>query len=41
MFWGWGVPEERGVPMWWSREGHSVANAQFGAFIKDYKIGGK
>lgn len=41
MFWGWGVFEERDVPMWWSKEGHSTANAEFHAFIKDYQSGGK
>jgi len=38
MFWGWGVPEEKRVPMWWSNESHSQADNRFCEFIKEYKI---
>jgi endo-1,4-beta-mannosidase len=38
MFWGWGIPEEKRVPMWWSKEGHSIADKQFCDFLKNYRI---
>jgi hypothetical protein len=38
LFWGWGVSEEKGIPMWWSRETHSPADKKFCDFIKGYKI---
>ncbi len=38
MFWGWGIPEARRVPMWWNREDHNVVNKKFCDFIKNYKI---
>ena len=38
MFWGWGVPEEKNVPMWWSQESHSTADERFCAFLKKYKF---
>lgn len=41
MFWGWGVPEEKRVPMWWSSEAHSTEDKEFCAFIKSYNIPGE
>lgn len=41
MFWGWGVPEEKRVPMWWSKESHSVGDGSFCKFIKQYQILGR
>lgn len=38
MFWGWGVPEEKRVPMWWSKESHSAQDKQFCDFIGKYQI---
>jgi|GEM_PF-1814358 len=38
MFWGWGIPEVKRVPMWWSREDHSIADQKFCDFIKNYRI---
>ncbi len=38
MFWGWGIPEEKRVPMWWSRESHSSADKKFCAFLRGYRI---
>ena len=38
MFWGWGIPEASGVPMWWSKEDHSTANDKFCDFLKNYHI---
>lgn len=38
MFWGWGVPEEKKVPMWWSRESHSIEDNELCRFLKDYQI---
>jgi mannan endo-1,4-beta-mannosidase len=39
MFWGWGVPEEKAIPMWWSRESHTPEDKSFCSFIKKYTIG--
>lgn len=38
MFWGWGIPEEKRIPMWWSKEGHSIADNKFCDFLKNYHI---
>lgn len=38
MFWGWGIPEEKKIPMWWSNESHSVADKEFCNFLKKYQI---
>lgn len=38
MFWGWGVPEAKRVPMWWSKEDHSIADKKFCNFLKNYHI---
>ena len=38
IFWGWGVPEEKKIPMWWSQESHSIANDNFCTFLKKYRI---
>lgn len=38
MFWGWGIPEEREVPMWWNRESHTAADKEFCDFLKEYRI---
>lgn len=37
MFWGWGIPEEREVPMWWSSESHTAADKEFCSFLKTYR----
>lgn len=41
MFWGWGIPEEKKIPMWWSQESHSAADKKFCAFLKEYQISNK
>lgn len=41
MFWGWGVPEEKNIPMWWSQESHSTADERFCAFLRKYKLPNK
>jgi endo-1,4-beta-mannosidase len=38
MFWGWGIPEASSVPMWWSKEDHSVVNNELCQFLKNYRI---
>ncbi|MCK9604772.1 MAG: cellulase family glycosylhydrolase [Candidatus Omnitrophica bacterium] len=38
MFWGWGIPEEKDIPTWWSKESHSVLDKDFSAFIKEYHV---
>lgn len=38
IFWGWGVSEERDIPMWWSQESHSIADEEFCDLIKHYQI---
>jgi endo-1,4-beta-mannosidase len=38
MFWGWGIPEEKNVPMWWSQEGHSIIDESFCSLLKEYQI---
>jgi mannan endo-1,4-beta-mannosidase len=38
MFWGWGLDEEKGIPMWWSGESHSIADKEFCNLIREYKI---
>jgi mannan endo-1,4-beta-mannosidase len=38
MFWGWGMPEEKKVPMWWSKESHSTQDKDFCNFLKKYQI---
>jgi endo-1,4-beta-mannosidase len=38
IFWGWGVPEEGDVPMWWRQESHSSADDKFCNFLKNYHI---
>lgn len=38
MFWGWGVPEAKRIPMWWSKEEHSIADKEFCNFLKNYHI---
>lgn len=38
MFWGWGIPEEKKIPMWWSQESYSIADKEFCVFIKKYQI---
>ena len=41
MFWGWGIPEEKRVPMWWSQESHTTADKKFCAFLREYQIPNK
>jgi endo-1,4-beta-mannosidase len=38
MFWGWGVPGEHDIPMWWNQESHSVSDKVFCDFIRRYRI---
>jgi len=38
MFWGWGISEEKRVPMWWSSESHSTSDKSFCDFLKSYQI---
>ena len=38
MFWGWGVPEEKTVPMWWRSETHNSDDEIFCRFLKQYHI---
>jgi hypothetical protein len=38
MFWGWGVPETRSVPLWWNTEDHDITETKFVNLIKDYQI---
>lgn len=40
MFWGWGVPEEESVPMWWNKESHDSEDLKFCDFIGSYRIPG-
>jgi hypothetical protein len=41
MFWGWGIPEERRVPMWWSQESHTTTDKKFCVFLREYRIPNK
>jgi endo-1,4-beta-mannosidase len=36
MFWGWGVPEDKNVPLWWAPEDHDTTDVEFCALIKNY-----
>ncbi|MFA5804267.1 MAG: cellulase family glycosylhydrolase [Melioribacteraceae bacterium] len=36
MFWGWGVPEDKKVPLWWALEDHDTTDTEFCALIKSY-----
>lgn len=38
MFWGWGVPGEKTVPMWWRNESHTSDDGIFCRFLKRYRI---
>lgn len=38
MFWGWGVPETRDVPLWWSDEDHDITETEFCQLIREYKV---
>lgn len=38
MFWGWGVPDEINIPMWWSKESHSTADKDFCQSLRQYRI---
>jgi outer membrane murein-binding lipoprotein Lpp len=38
MFWGWGVPDTKSVPLWWQNEDHDVTEKEFCAMIKNYVI---
>jgi hypothetical protein len=38
MFWGWGVPETKTVPLWWRLEDHDRTETEFSALIRDYQI---
>ncbi|HLC01721.1 MAG TPA: cellulase family glycosylhydrolase [Anaerolineales bacterium] len=38
MFWGWGVPETRTVPLWWKLEDHDITETEFCALIREYQI---
>lgn len=41
MFWGWGLEQEKDIPMWWSKESHSVADKEFCSLIRGYKVPSK
>ena len=36
MFWGWGVPEEKCVPMWWNNESHNQDDKEFCFLLRNY-----
>jgi len=38
LFWGWGVREEKDIPMWWAGESHNEGDREFSAFIRDYRM---
>jgi Cellulase (glycosyl hydrolase family 5) len=38
MFWGWGVPGTRTVPLWWKDEDHDVTETEFCTLIREYQI---
>jgi mannan endo-1,4-beta-mannosidase len=38
MFWGWGISEEKDIPMWWPKESHSCISKDFCNFIRKYSI---
>lgn len=37
MFWGWGVPETRNVPLWWNMEDHDTTELAFCQLIREYQ----
>lgn len=39
MFWGWGIPETKTVPLWWKYEDHDATEEKFCALIKEYAAG--
>ncbi len=38
MFWGWGVPETKTVPLWWRLEDHDRSETEFTTLIRDYQM---
>jgi endo-1,4-beta-mannosidase len=38
LFWGWGVPEARSIPMWWASEIHDATERNFTSLINEYRI---
>jgi hypothetical protein len=38
MFWGWGIPETRRVPLWWKYEDHDITETEFCNLIREYQI---
>lgn len=38
MFWGWGIAQEKEIPMWWSKESHDVTDEGFCDFLRRYQI---
>jgi len=38
MFWGWGVPETKTVPLWWQSEDHDMTETAFCDLIRDYQF---
>ena len=38
MFWGWGVPETKNVPLWWSKEDHDTTEKEFINMLQSYVI---
>jgi len=38
MFWGWGVPETKDVPLWWQKEDHDITEVEFTNMLKNYRI---
>jgi len=37
MFWGWGVPETKNVPLWWRNEDHDITETEFCALLRSYR----
>jgi len=38
MFWSWGVPGAKTVPMWWSTEDHSAEDTEFSTLMREYQM---
>jgi hypothetical protein len=37
IFWGWGVPETKNVPLWWRNEEHDITETEFCALLRSYR----
>lgn len=38
LFWGWGVPETKTVPLWWKNEDHDATEEEFCSLIRGYQV---